>query len=106
MDVPWDGLTMPGTLTEEAARCRSELADAARLYNWARVVDLLSEHPELVNCHRLGGTSLFAPLHHAAHGGATLAVIRKLLELGAWRTLQNARGERPVDVAERMGHSR
>jgi hypothetical protein len=24
--------------------------------------------------------------------------------MGAWRTLQNARGERPVDVAERKGH--
>jgi hypothetical protein len=27
-----------------------------------------------------------------------------LIELGAWRTLHNARGERPVDVAERQGH--
>jgi hypothetical protein len=28
-----------------------------------------------------------------------------LVDLGAWRTLQNARGERPVDLAERFGHS-
>jgi hypothetical protein len=40
----------------------------------------------------------------AAYGGAPLEVVVKLLRLGAWRTLQNARGERPVDVAERQGH--
>jgi hypothetical protein len=29
-------------------------------------------------------------------------VVERLIELGAWRTLQNTRGERPVDVAERF----
>lgn len=27
-----------------------------------------------------------------------------MIGLGAWRTLRNARGERPLDVAERRGH--
>ena len=31
-------------------------------------------------------------------------MVHRLLGLGAWRTLQNARGERPVDVAVRTGH--
>jgi hypothetical protein len=43
-------------------------------------------------------------LHQVAHGGAPLAIAKRLITMGAWRTLQNARGERPVDVAERMGH--
>jgi hypothetical protein len=106
MDIVWNGITQPKTLTEEAARCRFELADAARDYNWSRVFDLVSQHPELVNCCRPGGTSLFAPLHQAAYGGAPIEVVRRLIELGAWRTLQNARGERPIDVAEREGHER
>ena len=104
MEIGWDGITLPGTVTEDAAECRSELASAAHAYIWSRVLDLLRDHPELVNSSRPGGTSWFAPLHQAAHGGAPLDVIRQLLELGAWRTLQNARGERPVDVADRMGH--
>lgn len=104
MDIVWDGTTQPKTLSEEWAGRRFELADAARDYNWSRVFGLVSEHPELVNCCRPGGTSLFAPLHQAAHGGAPIEVARRLIELGAWRTLQNARGERPADVAERGGH--
>lgn len=50
------------------------------------------------------GKSLFAPLHQAAHAGAATEVVQQLIELGAWRTLQNAYGERAVDVAEQQGH--
>jgi hypothetical protein len=45
-----------------------------------------------------------APLHQAAHGGAPPEVAEELILLGAWRTLQNVRGERPIDIAERRGH--
>jgi hypothetical protein len=104
MDIIWDGITQAGMLSEWAATARSELADAAKSYNWLRVFELLSEHKQFVNSCRPGGRSLFAPLHQAAHGGATAEVIHQLIEFGAWRTLQNARGERPIDVAERRGH--
>ena len=66
---------------------------------------LLSKNQELINTTRPGGSSLYAPLHQAAHGGASPEVVRQLIDLEAWRTLQNARGERPVEVAERRGHS-
>jgi hypothetical protein len=65
---------------------------------------ILSEHQELINTTRPGGSSLYAPLHQAAHGGAPPEILRRLIGLGAWRTLQNVRGERAVDVAERRGH--
>ncbi len=29
----------------------------------------------------------------------------ELVQLGAWRMLQNARGERPIDIAEHRGHA-
>jgi hypothetical protein len=100
----WDGITRTETLNKEVGMLRHALADAARAYNWPRVFELLSQDSELINCSRPGGKALFAPLHQAAYGGAPVEVINRLIEMGAWRTLQNARGERPVDVAEKKGH--
>lgn len=106
MDVVWNGATRTETMNEEFAGVCAELSDAARDYRWSRVIELVTGNPELANACRLGGSSLFAPLHQAAHGGAPIDVVQRLIDLGAWRTLQNARGERPVDVAERMGYVR
>src|SRR5947209_2060433 len=103
MDAVWDGITRPETLTPEAAAVRQRLADAAKAYDWPRTFEIL-EQSRLANATRPGGHSLYAPLHQAAHGGAPVEVVERLLALGAWRTLQNANGERPVDVAERRGH--
>src|SRR5262249_20184868 len=104
MDAVWDGITRPETLTPEAAAVRQRLADAAKAHDWPATLGLL-EDTRLVNATRPGGSSLYAPLHQAAHGGAPVEVVERLLALGAWRTLQNAKGERPVDVAERKGHT-
>jgi hypothetical protein len=103
MDTVWDGITKPETLPPEATAVRQQLADAAKAYDWTRTLELL-EDTRLVNATRPGGHSLYAPLHQAAHGGAPVEVVERLLALGAWRTLQNANGERPVDVAERRRH--
>lgn len=105
MDIVWDGITRPESLHEEAVQMRHALADAAKSYNWPRVFELLSEHKDLINTTRLGGSSLYAPLHQAAHGGAPVEVAKQLIGMLAWRTLQNARGERPVDVADRRGQT-
>jgi hypothetical protein len=104
VDIVWDGITRNETLHEGAAQARHALADATKSYNWPRVLEVLSEHKDLVNTTRPGGSSLYAPLHQAAHGGAPVEVAERLIGMLAWRTLQNARGERPVDVAERQGH--
>jgi hypothetical protein len=101
----WDGITQPDSLNPWAAAARVALADAAKGYHWSKVFEFLSKHPEFVNSWRPGGKSLCAPLHQAAHGGAPLEVVRRLLGMGAWRTLQNGRGERPVDVAAKKGHA-
>ncbi len=104
MESIWEGLTHSETLGKEAVRRRQELAAAARDYDWQHVLALVSQNPDLVNATRPDGSSLYAPLHQAAHGGAPVEIVNKLIGLGAWRTLQNIRGERPVDVAERCGH--
>lgn len=105
MDIVWDGITRSETLHKEFAAIRHALADAAKSYNWPQVCELIAEHKELVNTSRPDGSSLFAPLHQAAHSGASVKIIQQLVNMGAWRTLQNARGERPVDVAMRTQHT-
>ena len=104
MGIVWDGITRAGALHDDATQNRHALADAAKSYNWPRVFDLLSEAEELVNTVRPDGVSWSPPLHQAAHGGAPVEVAQRLIGMRAFRTLQNARGERPVDVAERPGH--
>jgi hypothetical protein len=95
MEPIWDGLTRPETLGEEPVRVRQGLARAAKNYDWPRVMAILSEHQELINTTRPGSSSLYAPLHQAAHGGAPPELVHRLIGLGAWRTLQNGRGIAP-----------
>lgn len=105
-ELIWDGIAETGTaLSDDAPDIRHALADAAKRFDWPAVGKILGEHPSLVNSTRPGGKSLFTPLHQAAYGNAPAAVIRDLVARGGWRTVENARGERPVDVAARRGHS-
>lgn len=104
MDVIWNGIRRRDTLQADALKVRDLLADAAKNYAWEEVFRIIDENEDLLNVARLGGGSLYAPLHQAAYGGASVLVAKRLIEMGAWRTLQNARGERPVDVADRQGH--
>jgi hypothetical protein len=104
MVIIWDGITKPETLMPEGADLRQRLADAAKSYDWVGTLELLARHPQWVNASRPGGSSLYAPLHQAAHGGAPIEVVEELLALGAWRALRNAKGERSIDVARREGH--
>ena len=104
MHVIWDGITQARTLDGEAARMRHALADAAKYGDWHTVLELLSERREWINSTRPSGPSWYAPLHQAARIGASVTVAEQLIALGAWRTHQNAYGERPIDVANRRGH--
>lgn len=106
MTVIWDGTTKENIAGSDEARKRHALADAARDGAWDRALDLLYERPAWINCSRPGGVSGYAPLHQAAWCGAPVEVVERLIEHGAWRTLQNTHGERPVDIAERNGHTR
>lgn len=82
---------------------RHHLADAAREYNWKKVLEILYVHPDLVNATRPGGEALYTPLHQAVHGNAPVEVIQRLLEMGASLTITNIDDERPVDIAMRKG---
>ncbi|KAG8152728.1 ankyrin repeat domain-containing protein [Burkholderia catarinensis] len=104
MSIAWDGITGADVLGDAEVASRHALADAARQGEWATMLDLVAKQPRLVNATRLGGTSLFAPLHQAAYGGAPQEVVAELLRLGAWRMLRDAKRERAIDIAVRRGH--
>jgi hypothetical protein len=104
MNIEWDGVTKSKTVHDSFVKIRHELADAAKSYNWQLMLKILKTNPNLINSTRLDGTALYAPLHQAAHGGAPVEVVEQLLAMGAWRTLRNAVGERPVDIAIKNGH--
>lgn len=103
--LDWDGITRSDDLNESDRALRHGIADAAKSYDWFTLVELLSNARHLINSTRPGGQTLFAPLHQAAHGGASEKIVNRLIEFGAWRTLHNAFGERPVDIAEAKGHA-
>ena len=104
MDIIWDGITQARTLDGKAAQMRQALADAAKYGDWPTVLELLTQRREWINSTRPSGPSWYAPLHQAARNGAPVMVAEQLIDLGAWRTHQTARGERPIDLANRRGH--
>ena len=101
----WDGTTRVTSPQSPQVLIRQRLADCAKRYDWPGVFAVLDTDPGLVNAVRPGGTSWFAPLHQAAHAGAAVEVVERLVGLGAWRALRNAAGERPVDLARSRDHA-
>lgn len=101
MDATW-----PGRLIDDRASSAAQegLADAARDGDWDRLLGLLEGDDLSPNSWRPSGRSMFAPLHQAAYLGAPVDVVGRLIELGAWRTMRTADGERPFDLARRRGH--
>lgn len=100
MSIVWDGVTKSSTVNNEYKIVRNALADAAKISNWTKVFEILNSEAAHVNSWRLDGKSFYTPLHQAAFGNAPIDIVEKLIALGAWRTLQNSKGERPVDIAK------
>ncbi|MBN3747772.1 ankyrin repeat domain-containing protein [Burkholderia sp. Se-20373] len=104
MGITWDGITGADVLDDAQVASRHALADAARNGDWATMLDCIAKEHTLVNATRLGGQSLYTPLHQAAYNGAPKEVVTELLQLGAWRMLRDADGARPVEIAAQRGH--
>jgi len=100
----WQGTNKPGMYNNNFDSARDALGAAAEKYKWGVVREVLGVFPQFINCSAYGSKTLYTPLHHAAEGNAPPEVVRSLIELGAWRTLETARGERAVDIARRKNH--
>jgi hypothetical protein len=104
MTCNWDGITKSEVLKTDEVAIRHQLADAAKEYNWGKTLEILNARSDLINVTRPDGRSLYTSLHQAAHGNAPIEVVQQMIHWGAWRTLQNVAGERPVDIARKMQH--
>ena len=62
-DIVWNGTTRVETLGQEFAAARHALADAAKNYSWAEVLEMVTKDRDVINTCRPGGSSMFAPLH-------------------------------------------
>ena len=107
MSIEWLGVLVScDAYNTELVAARDRLADSARAGDWAAVLRVLDEgllRPG-ANDGRVEGTSWFGPLHQAAWLGAPAEVVQALIERGAWRSLRDAEGRRPVDIARERGH--
>lgn len=105
MSIGWPGVIDPELLKASYVANINRLADAAKAGNWAEVFTVLDSEPLLnPNQWRISGKSWFTPLHQAAWLGASAEVVEQLIRRGGWRSLRNANGERPVDIAQKQGH--
>lgn len=102
--MSWEGATKSSTLKPAYVAERAAVIAAAAAGRWAELLLLCDGGQALVNGWRLDDPTWDAPLHHAARGHAPLDVVMTLIERGAWRTLPNAAGERPVDIALAAGY--
>lgn len=101
----WHGvLVARGDFNPEFVRTRDRLADGAKRGDWDTVFAIIDSGDAGVNDWRIGGGSWFSPLHQAAWLGASTNVATALIERGAWTTLRDAEGRRPVDVARERRH--
>lgn len=104
--LTWLGVLDPSLWTESFVADGHRLADAAKAGDWTTVLEMLRTDPHLgVNRWRPGSPKWFTVLHQAAWHGAPTSVVSALLEHGALRSLRDAKGRTPQDVAAERGHA-
>jgi hypothetical protein len=104
----WQGVLDTEVMADGMKQAGHRLADAAKVGDWPAVFRVLDRERGwlVINQWRPGGTAWFTVLHQAAHTGAPTRAVTDLLERGALRTLREAQGRTPYDVAVARGQSR
>lgn len=100
----WDGTTKGERLFEKHLLRLNLLADAADRGDWLQMLTLLDDSWYSPNDRRPGDAARDTLLHRAARGGAPITIVEQLIAMGAWRTIRNAKGQRPVDLALQSQH--
>lgn len=105
----WNGITNEATLRGGWGQQRREWNAALESSDWSKVLGIIDKQGANPNEWQLSGPllnpSLNTALHMVADGGAPLEVATALVELGGWRTVRNANGETPFDIALQKRHS-
>lgn len=101
----WRGVLDPSLWKESFVAGGHRIADAAQGGDWTTVLEMLRANTRIgVNRWRPGSPKWFTILHQAAWHGAPPSVVAELLEHGALRSLRDAKGRTPHDVAIERGH--
>lgn len=104
--LTWLGVLDPSLWSESFVADGHRIADAAKAGDWNMVLEMLRTDPHLgVNRWRPGSPKWFTILHQAAWHGAPVSVVSALLEHGALKSLRDAKGRTPQDVALERGHA-
>jgi len=109
----WYGRTQDGEGPFKLADWVRPLWELARQGQWEKVFETFEQGREAEAAQSWPYLNAACPfhdyhysfLHFAAHQGAPSDVVQRMLDLGAWRSLQNALGERPLDVARKHDHA-
>jgi ADP-ribosylglycohydrolase len=106
----WHGWTETRKMAPEGASYYFRLFDAAKVYDWSAVFQILGERKEIhsgyaINTFRPNEPSWYTLLHYAVQGDAPTEVVQELLAKGHLRAIRCAQGERPVDLAKRLERS-
>lgn len=99
----WDGVTLALSLLRGWGEQRKEWSRVLQRGDWERALYLLRRGAS-PNDWQLSRPSRNSPLHWAAEGRAPVELVHAMIEHGGWRTLPNANGERPVDIAARKNY--
>jgi hypothetical protein len=71
--------------------------------DWAALVKQIEERPMLVNTIYRRGRSTFHLLHEVVRHDVPRSVVHDLVKLGAFKTVKDSSGRRPVDIARKSG---
>lgn len=96
----WNGV--PGT-KQELSDLRRELAAGVERADWTGYFSTPAGNPRQVNLAYRDRGSWSTLLHEAVRLNAPLEFVRELVRLGAFRTVKNSQGLRPVDLASEKG---
>ena len=102
--IRWDGLLSSKNLKPCFAANRILFSLAAENNEWEKLIYIHQNFHVSINAWKLDDSSFNTPLHLAVARQAPIEVIRELVRLGAWRSLINAAGERPCDIAARQNN--
>jgi hypothetical protein len=97
----WPCVVNRGYMIDSEFQEGSFLADYAKRGKWAKVLQMLHPDNHLINVNQSapGDGSRSTVLHRAAELGAPEDVSEALLERGAFRSLRNADGRTPFEIA-------
>ena len=97
----WPGVIGRSLLLDSHFQIGNYFADAAAKGNWPKVLEILDSGTHLVdiNQSRPGDSSWTTVLHEAATGNSSPDILAGLVDRGALRSLPDAAGRIPLEVA-------